>query len=196
MPLAIEFCIPDRATYLAVQPIFADVPGLTVSHTSIVNGAHAALISAGNSFAEMNGGVDGIVATHLSAYTPDRYIQADVKSRIAAEFAGELPVGHAVVVSTQHPRHRHLIYAPTMRVPADVGDTLNAYLAFRGALVAMQQAGIRAASAPLFCTSAGCMSVERAARQMRAAFESVVSNNLVGGDWPFYHENDRVLRRF
>lgn len=190
----IEFCIPDRAIYLAVKPIFDGVENVTVSHTSIVNGEHAALISAGNSFAEMNGGVDGIINSHLSGYTPTYYIQDKVKEVLRKEFAGELPVGQAVIVPVQHPKHKWLVYAPTMRVPADVSVTLNAYLAFRGALIAMLGAGITAASTPLFCTAAGHMPVVRAARQMRAALESVVSQNLVGGDWKYFHSNDVMLK--
>jgi O-acetyl-ADP-ribose deacetylase (regulator of RNase III) len=193
--MRIEFCVPDRHIFNTVEAILAGTPGLTVRNTSITNGSYAALISAGNSFAEMNGGVDGIVCTHLSAYTPAYYIQDKVKECIAKTHAGELPVGEAVVVEVQHPMHTRLIYAPTMRVPEDVSETLNAYLAFRGALVAMRRHGIEAASAPLFCTSAGCMPVERAVRQMRAAYLSVCSGELVGKDWLFYHENDRSLKR-
>jgi O-acetyl-ADP-ribose deacetylase (regulator of RNase III) len=194
--MKIEFCIPDRTAFQTVQPIFSGMENVSVVNTSITNGKYPALISAGNSFAEMNGGVDGIINSHLSGYTPEYYIQDRVKQEIAEKFAGELPVGQAIAVRVKHPKHGWLIYAPTMRVPEDVSGTLNAYLAFRGALVSMKQNGIEAASAPLFCTAAGCMSVLRAAKQMRAAIESVRSMDLVGKDWIFYHENHRKLQSF
>ena len=107
----------------------------------------------------MNGGVDGIVNTLLSAYTPMERIESGVKRAICAAYAGELPVGASVTVRPRHPNYTHLIYAPTMRV--DVSGSLNAYLAFRAALLAASHAGCRDVSAPLFCTGSGSMSVER-----------------------------------
>jgi hypothetical protein len=88
-----------------------------------------------------------------------------------------------------------LIYTPTMRVAEPVQDTLNAYIAFRSALVLMKNANIDAASTSLFCTGAGEMSVLRACKQMKEAYISVMSGNLLGGKrWPDFHAHHRYLR--
>ena len=194
--MKIEFCIKDKASYEIAKSIFQDIPDITVSLNTITNGMYNVLISAGNSFAEMNGGVDGIINTHLSGYTPHMYIQQNVKDYINKYFMGELPVGRSVLVYTQHPKHRTLIYTPTMRVAEDVSNTINAYLAFRSALILMKDNNIYAASCPLFCTGAGCMSLVQACNQMKEAYLSVQKGNLIGKDWQYYHQNHRYLHSF
>jgi O-acetyl-ADP-ribose deacetylase (regulator of RNase III) len=194
--MKIEFCIKDRPTYEVAKSIFQDIPDITVTLNTITNGMYDVLISAGNSFAEMNGGVDGIINTHLSGYTPTMYIQIKVKDYINRYFMGELPVGRSILIPTNHPRHHKLIYSPTMRVAEDVSNTINAYLAFRSALILMKDNKITAASAPLFCTGAGCMSIVQACNQMKEAYLSVVNGNLIGKDWQYYHQNHRHLHGF
>lgn len=191
--MKIEICVKDTNSYQVVKDIFQDIPDIIVTNNTIINGIYSTLISAGNSFAEMNGGVDGLINTHLSGYTPTMYIQQDVKNYINKEFMGELPVGRSIVISTKHPRHTKLIYTPTMRVAEDVSNTLNAYLAFRGALLLMKQNNITAASTPLFCTGAGCMSLIKSCYQMKEAYKSVVEGNLINKDWQYYHKNHRTL---
>ncbi len=194
--MKIELCIPDKQTYTIAKSIFEDVPDIIVNMKSITTGMYDTLISAGNSFAEMNGGVDGIINTHLSSYTPLGYIQKDVKEFINRHFMGELPVGRSICIRTRHRQHLRLIYTPTMRVAEDVSNTINAYLAFRSALLVMIGNNIFMASCPLLCTGAGCMTVEQACRQMKEAYLSVVNQTLVGKDWPAYHQHHRLLHSF
>jgi O-acetyl-ADP-ribose deacetylase (regulator of RNase III) len=67
-----------------------------------------------------------------------------------------------------------------MRIPRDVSDTLNAYLAFRAALRAVlahnesDQPRIDTVLCPGLGTAVGRMPVERCARQMRAAWDRVL----------------------
>lgn len=194
--MKIEICIKDKASYEIAKSIFQDIPDITITQNTITNAQYSTLISAGNSFAEMNGGVDGIINTHLSGYTPDSYIQQDVKSHINKYFVGELPVGQSIIVPTKHPRHTLLIYTPTMRVAEDVSNTVNAYLAFRGALTIMKNNNIQSASTPLFCSGAGGMSVQKTCYQMKEAYKSVIDRILIGKDWPYYHANHRYLHSF
>lgn len=139
------------------------------------------------------GGVDGYLNTHLSAYTPNKYIQEDVKNIINNDYYGELPIGSSILVKTQHPKHKQLIYSPTMRVAEDVSNSINAYIAFRSALVLMKNNNIGLVSSPLFCTGAGNMDIRKACLQMKEAYNSVVNNNLVNGDWKCYHTHHRFL---
>jgi O-acetyl-ADP-ribose deacetylase (regulator of RNase III) len=199
--LRIEFCVPGRCAFDTARAYFASHLGahggrIEVSNASIVHARHAAVVAAGNSFAEMNGGVDGIINTHLSSRVSGgepAYVQDEVKRVLRDRFAGELPVGQSVVVRTSHPVHATLVYAPTMRVAEDVAGTLNAYLAFRGALLAMRSSGIPAASTPLFCTGAGGMDVRTACFQMMEAWRTVEHGTLIGGDWPSFHRHHRML---
>ncbi|MFX6036105.1 hypothetical protein ABTE74_22215, partial [Acinetobacter baumannii] len=54
-----------------------------------------------------------------------------LRQHLADFHDGELPVGEAVTVPTNHKDFPILISAPTMRVPTIVSGTVNAYLAFR-----------------------------------------------------------------
>ena len=80
-----------------------------------------------------------------------------------------------------------------MRVAEDISNTINAYLAFRGALIVMRNNNIEAVSTPLFCTGAGCMSTIKACIQMKKAYISVINNEFIGKDWLFLHSNHRQL---
>ncbi len=193
--MKIEFCLRDRDSYEIAKQVFSDLPDIMVFQKSITDASYQTIISAGNSFAEMNGGVDGTINSHLSSYTPDKYIQHDVKQYINYFHMGELPVGQSILIPTSHPFHKNLIYTPTMRVAEDVSHTLNAYLAFRGALIIMLNNNINSASTPLFCTGAGCMDIKKACEQMKEAFNSVTSGNLINGDWKLYHSHHRYLQK-
>ena len=172
--MQVEVCIPDAAVRAACAAAFSEESSFAIVAASITDASCDTIVSAGNSFGEMNGGVDGIINTHLSSHTADEYVQERVKRAIDLRWRGELPVGAAVVVRTAHPRHLHLVYAPTMRVPAACGrDSLAAYLAFRGALVAAERNSLTRISTPMMCTGAGEMAPERAARQMVAAYKYV-----------------------
>ena len=70
-----------------------------------------AVVSAGNSYGEMNGGVDLAVAKALPQ------AQHRVWQQLEEQHFGYQPVGTAAIVPTGEPGCRWLIYAPTMRVP-------------------------------------------------------------------------------
>ena len=88
---------------------------------------------------------------------------------------GELPVGAAALVDTGDARWPHLVMAPTMRVPENVAQSLNAYLAFRAALLACRSHAKPITS--LVCcglaTGIGGMDPHRCAVQMRMALRHV-----------------------
>ena len=82
-------------------------------------------------------------------------LQERLQNLLKKEYFGEVPVGEAVIIETfeddvpeierdwmknretneGQPIH-FLISAPTNRVPSDIHDTVNAYLAFRAVLLA------------------------------------------------------------
>ena len=91
-----------------------------------------AVVSPANSFGFMDGGIDAVFTYQLGPQ-----VQTAVQSQIARDWAGELPVGQALIVSTGRAEIPFCISAPTMRSPSVVANTVNAYLALRAALLAV-----------------------------------------------------------
>ncbi|MES2464952.1 MAG: macro domain-containing protein, partial [Armatimonadota bacterium] len=132
-----------------------------------------------NSFGDMSGGIDKAIDDFYEGRA-----QEAVMAAIRDRFLGELPVGMALIIPLTGPRFPFLVAAPTMRVPASVGQTINAYLSLRAVLVAVLQHNreyptpIRSLAVPGLCTGVGGMDFGIAARQMRSAFD-----NVIGGGW-------------
>jgi O-acetyl-ADP-ribose deacetylase (regulator of RNase III) len=197
LPPIVEVWVPTKAVYNEVMIELKDNPRFRVFKGSIVNSSASVMIAADNSFGQMDGGVDGIMNTRLSAFDATERFQDRLKRVLAAGWSGELPVGQAVVVETTHPQHTHLVYAPTMRVPQDCSETANAYLALRGALLACAkhpEISGTVVCTPLLCTGAGSMPVAKACRQMAEAFNSLAIDLFSHtSDWPLYHRHHRLL---
>lgn len=139
-----------------------------------------AIVSPANSFGFMDGGIDAVYT-----YQFGEGLQQRLQAAIENGFGGELPIGTAVIVPTMHADIPWCISAPTMRVPRDVADTVNAYLAFRAALYAVLahnasgRPPIKSILCPGLATAIGKMPVARCARQMRKAWDRV----LGGEQW-------------
>ncbi|MCB9759768.1 MAG: macro domain-containing protein [Alphaproteobacteria bacterium] len=156
----------------AWQAQLGGIDAITISTGDILDASLEAdaIVSPANSFGYMDGGVD-------LAYS--RYfgwgLQRRLQEHLMEAWHGELPVGQATLVPTEHPRVPWLISAPTMRVPTPVPQTVNAYLAFRAALLVAQAAneggaGIHTLLCPGLATAVGRMPPERCAFQMHAAW--------------------------
>lgn len=168
---------------------FAGIPSVTVSCGDIFSAKAGAvgdddsidikadaIVSPANSFGFMDGGID---AVYTYQFGPE--LQARLQALIRDEHGGELPVGMAAIVPTMHADIPWCISAPTMRVPRDVANTVNAYLAFRAALRAVVDHNARGRPTiqcilcPGLGTAVGRMPVSRCARQMRVAWDRVLS---------------------
>jgi O-acetyl-ADP-ribose deacetylase (regulator of RNase III) len=151
----------------------------------------------------MDGGVDGFVNLLMTSYEGDLgYFHNRVQKIINERYCGEQPVGSCLLVHTNHPKIKYVAHTPTMKVPEDVGNTLNAYLAFRALLVEIlwhnkhithEKQRILTMSCTPFCTSAGSMSYSKCAKQMRAAYDSVFITMPQVEDWPSLHQSHREL---
>jgi len=154
-----------------------------------------AMVSPANSFGVMDGGLDLAIRGRLGFG-----VQAKIQSIIVEKYHGELPVGCAEIVETGHDQWSHLVAAPTMRVPESVAYTLNAYLAFRAILVAIENfnkaAGDRIIDS-LVCSGLGAgvgrMSAEKCAGQMLLAYKSMLFPPVIGR-FESIHEFHRTLR--
>jgi O-acetyl-ADP-ribose deacetylase (regulator of RNase III) len=102
-----------------------------------------AIVSPANSFGFIDGGIDLAYSLRFGWSVQER-----LRQRLRPEHDGELPVGQAIIVPTDHADIPFVISAPTMRIPMDVSTTVNAYLAFRAAIRAAREHN-RTASRPL-----------------------------------------------
>ncbi|KAL5010038.1 hypothetical protein ScPMuIL_012343 [Solemya velum] len=157
-----------------------------ISKGDIFRGAPAAdaIVSPANSFGFMDGGIDMAYSLHFGWQMQERLQKA-----IREDKNGELLVGDAIIIPTfENGRYddskdwsqynegqeiKYLISAPTMRVPAEVCHTVNAYLAFRAVILTVQrhnrQPGaepIRTVLCPGLGTAVGKMPHKRSANQM------------------------------
>lgn len=152
-----------------------------------------AIVSPANSFGFMDGGIDLVYSRRFGWQ-----LQARLQRLLQEEHEGELPVGLAVIVETGDPRLPYLISAPTMRIPEDVSHTLNAYLAFRAALRAVERhnaalpGSIRSVICPGLGTATGLMPAEICAKQMHAAYLQVIG----GRPWQAGSVNDIINEHY
>jgi O-acetyl-ADP-ribose deacetylase (regulator of RNase III) len=166
---------------------FAGIPSVRVSQGDIFSNRAGpvsredpidvtadAIVSPANSFGFMDGGIDAVYTYQLGIQ-----VQEGLRAVLARDFGGELPVGQAVIVPTGRREIPWCVSAPTMRTPRDVSATVNAFLAFRAALIAVlehnrgQDTPIRTILCPGLGTAVGRMPVRRCAHQMRAAWDRV-----------------------
>lgn len=173
--IQIEFHDNHSGTAEALSAAFADLASVTVVHGDILRARADAIVSPANSFGNMDGGIDLAYARFFPAGLEER-LQAVIED----QYDGELPVGQATIVPTLHEAIPLMISAPTMRMPGNIARTVNVYVAFRAALLALERhrrvAGLDVVTmlSPAMGTGVGAMPVERAARQMRTAYDNVV----------------------
>jgi O-acetyl-ADP-ribose deacetylase (regulator of RNase III) len=164
----------------AWEQAFADVPDVRVSRGDIFEHKADAIVSPANSFGFMDGGIDLLYSQHFGWS-----LQTDLQALLAEQYYGELPVGQAVVVATGHDSIPFMVSAPTMRIPADISETVNVYLAFRAALIAVlghnarTQPLIRTLLVPGLGTGIGAVPPAAAARQMRLAYDTIIGSGSI-----------------
>lgn len=162
----------------AWQKYFTGLASVRISHGDIFESSADAIVSPANSFGYMDGGID-LIYLHRFGWELQTRLQAHLKT----DYDGELPLGQATIVETFDSDIPYLVSAPTMRVPMNVANTVNANLAFRAAIRAIKQHNreqpgtIRTVLCPGLCTA---MPPELAARQMAAAFEVGMLNQTAG----------------
>ena len=173
--LQIVLCDPHLPLVEAWRAYFSGLPDVQAVCDNIFTLNGDALVSPANSFGRMDGGLDAQIVEYLG-----EDVEAEVQEMIRDRHNGELVVGLAEIIITQAPQFPFLVVAPTMRVPQNVSRTVNAYLAFRAALLAVRafndQHGdiIQTLLVPGLGTDNGFLPPLRAARQMRAAYDQVV----------------------
>jgi O-acetyl-ADP-ribose deacetylase (regulator of RNase III) len=160
-----------------------DLDFVTVHHGSILDVDCDAVVSPANSYGFMDGGIDGLYLWHFG-----NDLQMRVRRQIFDHHHGEIVVGQADVVATENVRIPYLIFAPTMRVPMHLPETVNPYLAARaifllvkyGSFRAGQHAGqkisahIETIALPGLGTGVGKVSFDTCAQQVRSAIDDII----------------------
>ncbi len=143
-----------------------------------------AIVSPANSWGYMDGGIDKAYSIRWP------FIQAKLQEKLKESFYGILPVGNALIVHIGDKEHdfQWLISAPTMFVPMDIRSTINAYLAFRAALMAVLEHNkafhtkIESILCPGLGTAIGKMPYQTAAFQMYMAYKHILKEPFDAGD--------------
>jgi O-acetyl-ADP-ribose deacetylase (regulator of RNase III) len=163
----------DPAVCAAFSAHFGGLPGVEV-----VNGSFSdlmsfdCLVSPSNSFGFMSGDIESAIIRFFGDA-----LQEKVLTILTEEYLGEQPVGTSRIIETGHPKHPYIAHTPTMRIPMPVALTDNAYIAMWATLLAVRahnlsdkEPKIQRVACPGFCTSAGRMPTDEAARQMALAY--------------------------
>lgn len=178
---AVRLSIGDHKVDLckALASSFGDVAAVEIVCGNLLDLSCDGIVSPANSFGDMGGGIDKAIDDFHGGEAQRRVMAA-----IREQYYGELPVGAALIVELPTARFPFVIAAPTMRVPGSVKGSLNAYLAMRGALVAVSKHNesgncrIRSLAISGLGTGIGGMDFEEAAGQMRVAYDTII-----GGKW-------------
>ncbi len=165
-----------------VEPLckeFEGIDNVAIVQGNILNVRSSAIVSPANSFGEMSGGLDKQIDNYFKGEAQTRAI-----SVIRNDYFGELPVGKSMIIKMNDKKFQHLILSPTMRLPGILEkNSINAYLAMRGLLVAIANFNRTAenkmdsVAIPSLCTGVGGMSAEESASQMYVAYENVDMSN-------------------
>jgi O-acetyl-ADP-ribose deacetylase (regulator of RNase III) len=157
------------------RQVFSCYPEVDVRTGDYFQQSVDAIVSPANSFGIMDGGLDLAIRNELGFQ-----IEAEVQEVILNKYHGEMPIGAAEIINTKHDKWVYMIAAPTMRIPENVAFTLNAYIAFRAILIAINSFNESEPKKPiksLVCsglgTGIGSMEPRKCAAQMRAAYKLI-----------------------
>lgn len=163
----IYICIYHRPDYDEFKHYFDDIKNVKVVLGNITSYSCECIATAGNSYGMMDGGIDGTINYFLD------YCQGQVQSHIEKYYMGECPVGSSFIVPVNNKNYKYLCYTPTMKIPDNVSDSLNAYLSFRSTLVTCINCGIKEVIVPLYCHGVGRMETKEVLRQYKEAITSI-----------------------
>jgi O-acetyl-ADP-ribose deacetylase (regulator of RNase III) len=188
---------------------FSNDENIVIYRGSIFNVDADALVSPANSFGFMDGGLDLRISEFFGWHVQDR-LQAIIKNK----HHGELLIGAAEIVLSDHPKIPFIISAPTMRVPMILGrESVNVYLATRAVLLLVRYGSfddgtpisekVKSVVFSGMGTGVGRVPPEICARQMKQAIQDVNMNYDFPQSWSdaqkrhqlLYSESYRDLQR-
>ncbi|MDA8981707.1 macro domain-containing protein [Candidatus Thioglobus sp.] len=177
------------------RQVFSNYPEVEVLTGDYFQESADAIVSPANSFGIMDGGLDLSIRNELGFQ-----IETDIQEVILNRYHGEMPIGSAEIINTNHEKWRYMIAAPTMRIPENVAFTLNAYNAFRAVLIAINSFNESKPKRPiksLVCsglgTGIGSMEPTKCAAQMRAAYKLLKEPARISS-FAEIHKSHKILR--
>lgn len=130
-----------------------------------------AVVAPGNSFGFMTGGID-LVYKQFFGDEVQKQIQSELQ-QFALHPLGELLVGEALLIFTNHPDIKQLIYAPTMRTPRRISYSSDVYLSTKAAYLMAKKYDIQSIAFPGMGTGTGGVTPSSAAKLMIQAIHDV-----------------------
>ena len=157
------------------RQVFSSYPEVEVLTDDYFQQSADAIVSPANSYGIMDGGLDLAIRNELGFQ-----VETDIQKVILNKYHGEMPIGAAEIINTNHNKWSYMIAAPTMRLPENIAFTLNAYNAFRAILIAVNTFNESKPKKPiksLVCsglgTGIGSMEPVKCAVQMRVAYKLI-----------------------
>ncbi len=159
----------EAPLYEAFLSHCGDLDFVSVKFGSILDLTVDAVVSPANSFGFMDGGIDFLYSQFFGWE-----VEARLQKAIREKHHGELLVGQAELVATEHAQIPWLISAPTMRLPMILTDSVNPFLAARAALRVALEAGLESVAFPGLGTGVGRVGATTCAYQVRQAIGEVL----------------------
>ncbi len=179
----------------AWQKVFENVENITIAEGSIFDFPADAIVSPANSFGFMNGGIDFVISKNLGWH-----IEKKLQKVIREKYFGELLVGQAEIIATDHTLFPYLISAPTMRTPMTIHRTPNVYLCMKAILNLVKYGKfedgtpihqkVKSIALSGLGTGVGQVAPLVCARQMRIAWEDVIhEKHITKENWDEMRSN-------
>lgn len=194
--MKIIFCDNNPQNLEALRKAFGNLQYFDFMQNNINSVQADCIVSPANSYGLMDGGVDRSINYSLN------YISEKIQKFIQFKYNGEQPVGTCMIIPVEQShmttaKYKYLAHTPTMRVPKDVSNTENAYLAFRALLTELfnhnrQYNDINTVVMTSFCCGAGIMTPYQAAKQMRFAYDMVTNNTPC--TWEMANQIEKTLQ--
>ena len=181
--IEITFVSLNREIVDAVNIFFSGYSNITAIHSNIEQClSHDCIVSPGNSFGNMDEGINKTISYMLNTIDDRDYIGKKVRKEIHRRFRGEQPVGSCIILPTDNNKFPYLAHAPTMIIPRNSVGTLNAYYAFKAVLcdililnkkkmISVGKEPIRSILTTTFCTGCGELPLRMALKQMKKAYD-------------------------
>lgn len=185
---------PQPPLCIALQEHFKDLPDVEIVNDYFEHlPEFDCMVSAGNSFGLMDGGVDLAIIRFFGDA-----LKQKVQNFILQEYLGEQPVGTSFIIETGHSKHPFIAHTPTMRVPMEIAHTDNVYLAMWAMFLAVQRHNrqaerqITVVACPGLGTATGRVPFGEAARQMALAYKHFLNPpNYI--DWQLASERQQSV---
>ena len=177
------------------EQVFSSYPEVKILKGDYFQQSADAIVSPANSFGIMDGGLDLAIRNELGFQ-----VETDIQKVILNKYHGEMPIGTAEIINTKHDRWSYIIAAPTMRIPENIAYTLNAYIAFRAILIAINsfnESEPKRVIKSLICsglgTGIGSMEPTKCAAQMRAAYKLIKEPARISSYEEIHRSHQKLL---